>query len=161
MVALAATDVTITDSARNKDFAHRGMTKNMSVFDLTFGDGALTYPSGGIPLPVIAKFGYSREITFMGIEQPYGNGFVYKFDRTNHKLLIYTMGVVTTTTGASVIEAVTSQYYLENSVAGLSSSLMLAGASGADTTFDLGPLIQLPTGLAPAAATVRILTVGE
>jgi len=34
-------------------------------------------------------FGLQRQVDIGLIEQPYGDGYVYKYDRTNHKLLMY------------------------------------------------------------------------
>ncbi len=158
MTDLAASNVTLTTNDRDKDFGHRGLGKNMSVFSISFGDGALTYPSGGIPLPAIGNFGMRRQIDFMSIEPDPDDGFVYKFDQTNHKLRIYTQGIVTGSTGGSPADSTGG--LAENSAAA-ETTVQFLGASSADTTYDLGPLIELPTTVAPAATTIKALVVGE
>lgn len=59
MPALTAADVTVTVDRR--DIARQGRMRE-SYGTLTFGDGALTYPTGGIPLPEIGKFGFKRRL---------------------------------------------------------------------------------------------------
>ena len=90
MTALASTDVTVTMNARDRDIGHKGLDKFMGIASIVFGDGALTYPTGGVPLPAIGNFGLQRQVDIGIIEPPYGDGYVYKYDRTNHKILIYT-----------------------------------------------------------------------
>lgn len=91
MPDLTAADVTISLSSRNIE--HRpGMLRRVYP-DLTFGDGAKTYPTGGVPLPAKEQFGFKKEITFGLVEQgPTINAYVYKYDRTNHKLRIFQGG---------------------------------------------------------------------
>lgn len=60
-----------------------------AVFSVAFGDSALTYPAGGIPLTK-AKLGcpaFVKDFTFMDAGN--ANGFIYKYDRANEKLRIY------------------------------------------------------------------------
>lgn len=95
MTALASTDVTVTVNARDKDIGHGALSKFMGIATIAFGDGALTYPTGGVPLPAIGLFGLQRQVDIGLIESPYGDGYVYKYDPTNHKILIYTSAGVT------------------------------------------------------------------
>jgi len=155
MTALASTDVTVSLSNRNKDIGHGRIGKNISIADITFGNAALTYPTGGVPLPDKAQFGFSREIAF-GVPEEYGDGFTYKYDRTNHKLQIYTQGIVT---GSTTIANNEDGALLEDSAA--TEGLPRIPHTAVDTTYDIGPLIELPTGIAPAAKTVRMMFVGE
>ena len=90
MADLATSDVAVTLNPQNVDF----MTHNkVTMPAIAFGDGALTYPAGGIPMPDLAHFGLNKEIKRVDIEQP-ANGYVYHFDRTNHKLRIFQGGAV-------------------------------------------------------------------
>ena len=160
MTALASTDVTVSLSNRHIEDA-RGLLRR-TFADLAFGDGALTYPTGGVPLPAKEQFGFKKEIAFGVVEQPPANGFIYKFDRTNHTLKIFTMGIVTGSAGsASPLAASVDHYYIENSLSVAQPMIMLPGATAADTTYDLGPLIELPATIAPAAVTVRVEFMGE
>jgi hypothetical protein len=89
MADLTASNVTVTLGQRNIE--HRpGMLRRVFP-DLTFGNGALTYPAGGIPLPAKEQFGFLKQIVY-GVAEPAIDAYVYKFDRTNHKLLIYRGG---------------------------------------------------------------------
>lgn len=61
------------------------------VVDLTvaFGDGALTYPAGGIPLTA-SRMGAPNRIISGAITSPASaNGYVYKYDQANNKVRIY------------------------------------------------------------------------
>ena len=55
----------------------------------TFGDGALTYPSGGIPLDK-NKMGCPNTILSVMLNNPSsGDGYLYKYDLANNKIRIY------------------------------------------------------------------------
>jgi hypothetical protein len=54
----------------------------------TFGNGALQYPFGGIPLPAIGRYGMYTAPE-MVISQPDTSGIIWKYDKTNHKLKAY------------------------------------------------------------------------
>jgi hypothetical protein len=58
---------------------------------ISFGNGALLYPALGIPLPALGKFGLLFAIKRAYIEQP-ASGYIYHFDRDNHKLRIFLAG---------------------------------------------------------------------
>lgn len=85
MVALTAANVTITVTQRrifSKQRRHR--------CTITFGDGALTYPALGVPLPSKNSFGFARVLESMNIADPgSADGFIYKFDEANQVLRIY------------------------------------------------------------------------
>lgn len=156
MAGIASTDVTVTISARDKDVAHGRASKNITVASVTFGDGVLTYPTGGVPLPAIGRFGYQRSVDFVGVQEPITNGFRYQYDGTNHKLKILTQGVVTGSTAATACE---SGALVENSAAA-EGSIRLSNTA-IDTTYDIGGMIELPATVAPASATVKLLMFGE
>jgi len=92
-----------------------GNVSRQAVFDLSFGDGVLTYPANGIPLSLSAM-GFKRGIESLQIaDQANGDGLVYKWDRANNKIRIWfptqqTAGAgnragVELTGGASVVAA--------------------------------------------------------
>ncbi len=156
MAELASTNVTVTVNSRDREIAGAQAGKNLTLASITFGDGALTYPTGGVPLPAIGMFGFRNAIDFCAIQQPVGNGFVYKYDATNHKIKIFTQGFVTGATAAAVNE---NGALAKNS----------GGAEGApripntvaSTTYDMGGMIELPATVAPTAVTLKLLMVGE
>lgn len=83
MGALASTDVTVTI-----EFKDRTMRRRRNEVKLVFGDGIKTYPTNGVPLPAKKAFGLHTVIGRVDIQQPI-NGYVYKYDPTNHTIRIY------------------------------------------------------------------------
>jgi hypothetical protein len=88
MAYLAATNVTVTLNPEDIDRSPDGRIGIRTFPTVVYGNGALQYPALGIPMPAIAKFGFHFAIKRVYIEQP-ANGFIYHFDRTNHKLRIF------------------------------------------------------------------------
>ena len=102
---LVSTDVTISVPVDKRDIGHGALQKNVTIADVTFGDGVLTYPAGGVPLPAKEKFGFSKTIDVGLIEDASASGYVHKYDRTNHRIRIYNAGTELTggvTTPAAV-----------------------------------------------------------
>jgi len=87
MTALVATDVTETLNTRDRHVLGK---LRMSRGSLAFGDGALTYPYGGIPMPAIGKFGMNKEVSEMNITDASGAGYGFRYDQSNHKLKLFT-----------------------------------------------------------------------
>jgi hypothetical protein len=83
MANLAATDITLT---RGGPYKLGKLTSDFALF--TFGDGAKTYPYGGIPLPAIGNFGwhYSGDMMITGPDE---DNITWKYDAVNHKLKGY------------------------------------------------------------------------
>lgn len=88
MPALTATNVTVTLNLEDVDRSPDGRIGIRTFPTVAFGNAALTYPALGIPMPALGKFGFHFAIKRAYIEQP-GNGFIYSFDRANHKLRIF------------------------------------------------------------------------
>lgn len=87
MADIAASDVTYTlqGSTQRVD----GGSNTTAVWKVVFGDGALTYPSGGVPLTK-AKLGCPNHIkAFRILDGASGTGLVHKYDYANVKLRIY------------------------------------------------------------------------
>lgn len=154
MAAIASTNVTVAVSVRNRDVFPAG-PKLVQIASVAFGNGSLTYPTGGVPLPAIGVFGFKKIIEFGLIEQPV-DGYVYKYDRTNHKIVIYAQGV---TTGSTAASTSANGALAENSAAA-ETAVRLYGTA-VDTTYDLGPMKELPATIAPAATTLLMFLVGE
>lgn len=83
MAAIAATDVTYT--LQRRMIGESGYKQNLVKID--FGNGTLTYPTGGIPLTG-SKMGLANAVLEV---IPYGsvNGFLYKYDQVNNKIMIF------------------------------------------------------------------------
>lgn len=159
MTALASTDVTVTVNSRDKDIGHGTLSKFLGVASIAFGDAALTYPTGGVPLPAIGRFGLQRQVDIGIVEPPAGDGYVYKYDRENHKILIYTAagftpaGTIPVTDGTAGNAVTFNTDHLEATGGG---DLTLAG-----TPVPAAALAELADTEAPAATTLKMLFVGE
>ena len=87
MANLAATNVTVTLSTTVLPVWYpQGRQKQIAV-SISFGDGALKYPVGGIPMPAIGMFGMVRNLAGLLIQGPVGLQAGY--DPVNNKLLLY------------------------------------------------------------------------
>lgn len=80
MTALAESDITLTEISRTS-FAK---TKH-NLFTAVFGDGSLTYPSGGIPITG-GKWGMVRQLDQLVAAKPGTDGIAWLYDRVNAKL---------------------------------------------------------------------------
>jgi hypothetical protein len=156
MAAIASSNVTVTVNVGNREIAGGGAGKNLTLATVAFGNAALTYPTGGVPLPDKSRFGFHRAIEFAAIQGPL-DGFVYKYDAANHKIKIYTQGFAT---GATATGACEDGALVKNS-AGAEAAAPRMSKTAASTTYDMGPLIELPAAIAPAATTLQLLLVGE
>lgn len=101
MTDIVATDVVYTVLEEN--ILDNG---NLSVVvEIKFGNGTLTYPTGGIPL-TRGKMGLPRHIkSLLLIDPESSDGLVYKFDLDNEKLRIY-QGDYSVSTDGPLIELV-------------------------------------------------------
>lgn len=85
MAAIASSNVTY--SVVKSKIGEGGYKEQ--ILSIAFGNGALTYPAGGIPL-LKGKMGLPTDVQEFGLIDPASaNGFVYKYDKTNNKLRIY------------------------------------------------------------------------
>lgn len=82
MTAFASTDVTVTISKRDVVGREKRITGTIA-----YGDGSLTYATGGVPMPAVSYFRL-KSINRMHFSGP-GNGYVYEYDYTNNKILMY------------------------------------------------------------------------
>ena len=84
MADFVATDVTYTTV--DKDRTENGFVKN--VIKLEFGDGAITYAAGGIPITP-ADLGMAREfVKYLTVTDQGTSGFVFSYDRSAKKLVV-------------------------------------------------------------------------
>lgn len=82
MADLAAADVTYTLIERDVV----GGSKKRSVFKLVFGDGALTYPAGGVPLTK-SKLGLPVVVESLVVYDSGTSGYRWTYDKANEKLV--------------------------------------------------------------------------
>lgn len=82
MPALTSANVTVTLERR----AIEGKTRRNRV-KIAFGDGALTYPALGVPMPAASSFGMKVRLDYLTIfDENDGSGLMWKYDRENKKL---------------------------------------------------------------------------
>lgn len=86
MTALASTDVTITVDSADRHVLGK---LRMASGSIAFGDGALTYPNGGVEMPAIGNFGMSKEVKNLSVVDASGYGLLYRYDQTNRKVQIF------------------------------------------------------------------------
>jgi hypothetical protein len=88
MAAITAANVVVTLNPEDIDRSPDGRVGIRTFPTVQFGNGVLTYPALGVPMPAIGKFGFHFAIKRAYVENP-GNGYIYSFDRTNHKVRIW------------------------------------------------------------------------
>ena len=88
MAALTSANVTVALNPEDIDRSPDGRIGIRTFPTVAFGNAVLTYPALGVPMPAIGKFGFHFAIKRAYIENP-GNGYIYSFDRANHKVRIW------------------------------------------------------------------------
>lgn len=144
MPALASSDVTVTVTERRQ-----GNRKRYSRCTVAFGDGAKTYPSGGVPLPAHGAFGLQRTLDYLTlIDGGSASGLTWKYDATNKKLRAYRSAGFTATVpvtgGGAGADAITAD----------SGALKKAAAGNYNVNANAvaaASLVELTTSDAPAA----------
>lgn len=152
MPAIAVANVTATMVGKSEI----GKVSKSRVMDLAFGDGALTYPTGGIPLST-SLLGMKRDVDAVQIcDASAADGFVYKWDKTNNKILIFTQGALVGAAGAVAMDdfPVTAGVGTDAAL-----SLSLTGSAGAGT-HRWGGLKELAATDTPAATVLRVIVRG-
>ena len=104
MAALVAADVTVAIT----DQWVAGGRKHV-LGTITFGDGAKTYPTAGIPLPAIGVFGFPTAclmLSVFGVNE-LTTDYQVRYGPANHTLLLYEEEAVAA--GGPLLEADTSE----------------------------------------------------
>jgi hypothetical protein len=89
MAAIGTSNVTYTVVKQSK----AGDAEKAYQFTIAFGNGTLTYPTGGVPL-LQASLGcpnYLRSVVF--VDPSNGDGYVYKWSQSANTVRIYQSGV--------------------------------------------------------------------
>lgn len=152
MTALASTDITVTVQER----VIKGIERE-HLCKFVFGDDALTYPSGGIPIPTFPRLGFFQQVKYLDIIDPNdADGFVWKYDKENKKLRCYVQGYDHGTGGS-----VTLDDYPITAAAGVTTGISISLTTGAGAAVGrLGALVEMDTASAPAATTMYVRAVG-
>jgi hypothetical protein len=155
MTDFVAGDVTVTVNDRKL----LGKQRRNRV-TVAFGDGALNYPAGGIPLPTFASWGMVRNIDFVTFfDENDAAGIVWKYDRTNHKLRGYIGGFEVASTAAADTkrDATVTTASLGTAKIAITCAQAAAASSGPYYT---GMLVELPNSATIAAQTLQGEAVG-
>ncbi len=154
MPALAATDVTVTVEQQRRTARQRNNRTK-----IVFGDGALTYPSGGVPMPGFGSFGLKKVLEYLIlIDADDGSGIVWKYDAANNKLRGYIQGIIVSAAGGATVDDFALNTASEPMATAV--SLSLTDNTGAGTKY-FGKLIELTTSHAPASQTLYAEAVGQ
>lgn len=87
MADIAASDITYTMQGK---LAKLDDSRRQAVIKIAFGNGSLTYPSGGIPLSSLSSHGFPNAIAQVVLmDNNDGSGITWKYDYENNKLRGY------------------------------------------------------------------------
>jgi hypothetical protein len=131
MAKIAAENVTVTLNPEDIDRSPDGRIGIRTFPTILFGNSTLEYTALGIPMPALGKFGFLSAIKRAYIEQP-ANGFIYHFDRANHKLRIFQGG------GAGTIAVANHVNIAVPAPANHSHDLVIAANSAGATDAQIG-----------------------
>lgn len=99
MTDLASSDITVTVLERGTPSGK----KRRNRVQISFGNGTLTYPSGGVPLPTYASFGMGRNLDFISLtDQNDASGILWKYDQSNNKLRGYEFDYTAAAEGSAI-----------------------------------------------------------
>jgi hypothetical protein len=155
MADLAASDITVTLQALasgRKSSIENGRRRTLAK--LAFGNGTLTYPTDGVPLPGYASFGMVRSLSHVTIvDQDDAQGIIWKYDFENKKLRAYIQGVTVAAAGAATLD----DFPLDTTAEPLATtvSVSLTNNTGAGAKY-LGRLVELVNTQAPAATVLYV-----
>jgi hypothetical protein len=164
MAALTSSDVTITKVRR-----HRVGLMRECIYQVVFGDAAKTYPTNGVPLPLLALFGAMTRVDFFELVPVTIDGYGYKYDKTNHTIRKFQVaghahdlkliGGITASEPAAVhSDAVTfgKNAATDRTIAGADSA-----TKGGVIALAAAAFSEMPTTHAPAATTLLLKLQGK
>jgi hypothetical protein len=167
MADIAAGDVTYTIKSQSRD--SRG--KKQNIVELTFGDGALTYPADGIPLTK-ANMGCPSSVdAFLQFASTAAAvGYIFSYDKATEKLLMTQAPVQThshslSLKNAAVADSTGARVNAGTNLLGANtgSDITVAGggANGgvASATLAAAKLSQA-SAIAIAAQTIQVMVIG-
>lgn len=164
MANIASTDITVTILNNRKDESGR---KKVNV-KLEFGDGALTYPSGGIPIDK-AKFGCPNVIESLVIYDKGTSGYGFSYDAANEKLVLMqsaSHGHSLFFNNAEIADGATTRVNVGTNLLGANTGSDVSVAGVADTSGHggvvnaSGAALSQPSAVAIAAQTIKCEVVG-
>lgn len=133
---------------------------------LSFGNGSLTYPTGGIPL-IIGKLGMRAHLDSLVIDDDGGTGYVFVPDLTNLKLKLLESGAHThdlLLKNAAVADGATTRVNAGANLLGANTGSDItvagAGANGGLKNSTPAVLAEAANTVAPAAQSIRVTAIG-
>lgn len=124
-------------------------TWNFGVADVTMDS---SYPTGGESIDP-SDFGIDTTVYICLVDSP--SGYVGVWDYTNSKLKVYTQGI---TTGSTAAADSTSGALVEDTAA--AETAFRAMGTAIDTTYDMGPLKEVPSATDLSSVKFRVLMIG-
>lgn len=164
MTDLAAADVTITVEQRRIIGKQR-----RNRCKIAFGDGALTIPSGGVPMPGYASFGMTRNLDYLTVfDENDASGILWKYDKDNNKLRAYNAPAQTHSHNLLLISGgvpsgaagVNGQSLVVSGGANVTVSGGSTASGGVQTTTLAAAVLTEDVSSAPAAQTLYCEAVG-
>lgn len=161
MANIAAGDVTYTILTKSRD----AKGKRVNIVKIQFGDGALTYPAGGIPITK-AKLGLPTNIDAL---LPMGGGttgYDFQFDKTNEKIFMLQNAAHShplTLKNAAVADGATTRVNAGTNLLGANtgSDITVAGGGASGGVQANTALVgSEPSAVAIAAQTVHVMAIG-
>ena len=161
MANLAVGDVTYTiQNSRRK-----GDSRVCNRVKMVFGDGALTYPAGGIPLS-IANLGCPNVLESLVIYDQGTSGYKFQLDQANSKLVVLQQGAHThdiLLKNAAVADGATTRVNAGANLIGANTGGDLtvtgAGANGGVVNKTPGAMAEA-SAVAIAAQTIYVEVIG-
>lgn len=164
MADIAASDVTVTILNRR----NLGNSKKLNRVRLAFGDGALTYPAGGVPITK-GKLGCPVVIESMSIVDKGTSGYEFKYDQSAEKIVMFQAPAQTHDHDLFILGGQTHDSTLGLNASSLgkntATNITLNGANSATTggvlseTLAAAALSQ-PSAVAIAAQTIEVEVIG-
>lgn len=163
MADLAAANVTYTMKNQRK----LSDSRNLNRIQLAFGDGALTYPAGGIPLSK-GKMGCPTIIESLIVVDKGTSGYEFKYDQSAEKLVVFHQGSHhhdLFTVNNSVADAATTRLNVGTNAlsSNTGANVTVAGANSATSGGVLartpGAMAE-PSAVALAAQTIEVEVIG-
>jgi hypothetical protein len=165
MADIAAGDVTYT----MKNLRKLSDSRNLNRFQLAFGDGALTYPAGGIPIS-IGKLGCPVVVESLVVVDSGSSGYKFQYDQANKKLILMQAPAQTHTHDIKAIGGLTSSEPLlldASQVFGKNAATnrTIVGANSATTGGVVSATLAAaafaePSAVAIAAQTIQVEVIG-
>lgn len=135
---------------------------------LSFGDGALTYPTGGVPL-VIGNLGMRAILESFSVDDNGISSYGFSYDKVNQKLVMFAVGAHAHDVllkNAAVADGATTRVNAGANLLGANTgsdvTVVGAGANGGvklSTSANTAG-IELASTIAPAAQSIKITVIG-